>query len=116
MLSVSEFCLIDLLHNTIAVAVVFSKSGLQHAVQRLYKENAVSKAPGALRRYYSSLFFGAAAAGLAITLISLLSLWLLPHKLVSPALQPLLGYASALIFIRSARSMISNLLQAEGKA
>ena len=116
MFSVAEFGLIALVQNTIAVAVVFSKSGLQHAVQRFYKENAVSKAPGALRRYYSSLFFGAAGAGLAITLIFLLSLWLLPHKLVSPALQRLLGYASALIFIRSVQSMISNLLQAEGKA
>lgn len=114
--SVAEFGLIALVQNTIAVAVVFSKSGLQHAVQRFYKENAISKAPGTVRRYYSSLFFGAAGVGLAITLIFLLSLWLVPQKLVSVPLQRLLGYASGLIFIRSIQSMISNLLQVEGKA
>src|SRR5229473_140948 len=39
MFSVAEFGLIALVQNTIAVAVVFSKSGLQHAVQRLDRKS-----------------------------------------------------------------------------
>ncbi len=112
--SVAEYGLIALVLNSISVAVVFSKFGLQHSVQRFYKENAVSPEPGALRRYYSSLFVGGGGIGLAVTALFLLGLWLVPAKLVGHHLQHLLGYASALIFFRSITSIITNLLQVEG--
>jgi O-antigen/teichoic acid export membrane protein len=53
--SVEEYGLISLVSNTIAVAVVFSKFGLQTSVQRFLKEHAVSPEPGALRKYYSTV-------------------------------------------------------------
>jgi O-antigen/teichoic acid export membrane protein len=112
--SVAEYGLIALVLNTISVAAVLSKFGLQHSVQRFYKEKAISPVPGALRRYYSSLFLGGGGIGLAVTTLFLLGLWLVPAKLLGTHLHQLLGYASALIFIRATASIINSLLQVEG--
>ncbi len=114
--SVAEFGLIALVQNTIAVVTVFSKFGLQHSVQRFYKEHAVCSEPGKLRRYYSSQFMGALAIGAVVTLLFLGALWVVPNQYVSSNLQRLFGYASALIFIRTVQSIITNLLQAQGNA
>lgn len=114
--TVADFGLIALVQNAVAVAVVFSKFGLQHSVQRFYKENEVSPERGRLRRYYSSLFLGASGAGLGVMAVFLLALWVTPHRWLSPDVQRLMAFASGLIFIRGVQSMFTNLLQVEGKA
>jgi len=114
--TVADYGLIALVQNTVAVAAVFSKFGLQHSVQRFYKENEVSPEPGRLRRYYSSLFLGASGVGLGVMALFLVALWLTPRQWISADVQRLMAFASALIFIRSVQSMITNLLQVEGNA
>jgi O-antigen/teichoic acid export membrane protein len=115
-LTVEQYGLLALVSNTVAVAVVFSKCGLQTSVQRFYKEHAVS-APGTLQTYYSTVYLTAAVLGLMVTLpfVLLLAFRYLPKSVISNQVQLLLGYAAALIFLRSITSMITNLLQVEGR-
>ncbi len=113
--SVEEYGLISLVSNTIAVAVVFSKFGLQTAVQRFFKEHAVSPEPGALRKYYSTVYLSSAGNGLIATVLFLLAVWLAPESLLSPRLRVLFAYAASLILLRSVTAMITNLLQVEGR-
>ncbi|MGA8922597.1 MAG: oligosaccharide flippase family protein, partial [Candidatus Dormiibacterota bacterium] len=113
--SVEEYGLISLVSNTIAVAVVFSKFGLQTAVQRFFKEHAVSPEPGALRKYYSTVYLSSAGNGLIATALFLLAVWLVPASLLSPRLRVLFAYAASLILLRSVTAMITNLLQVEGR-
>ncbi len=115
--SVEQYGLIALVSSTVAVAVVFAKCGLQTSVQRFYKEHAVSSVPGSLRRYYSTVYLTAGGLGLLASLpfAMLLVFRHLPHRVVSDPIQILLGYASALVFLRSTSSMVANLLQVEGR-
>ncbi|HLW98626.1 MAG TPA: flippase [Candidatus Acidoferrales bacterium] len=113
--SVEEYGLISLVSNTIAVAVVFSKFGLQASVQRFYKEQAVHPEPGALRRYYSTVYLGAAGNGFVVTLIFLAALWLVPASLMGTRVRIVFSIAAGLILLRSISSMITNLLQVEGR-
>ena len=115
--TVEQYGLVALVSNTVAVAVVFSKCGLQTSVQRFYKEHAVSERPGNLQRYCSTVYLTAGGAGLLISLpfALLLVFRYLPQNIVSVQVQILFGYAAALIFLRSITSMITNLLQVEGR-
>jgi O-antigen/teichoic acid export membrane protein len=111
---VEQYGLIALVSSVVAVAVVFSKFGLQTSVQRFYKENTVS--PGdSFQRFYSTVFLSAAGMGLTVTAGFLVGLWALPRNLIDPQIRLLLLYAAALIFVRTITSMITNLLQVEGR-
>ena len=114
--SVEQYGLIALVSSTIAVAVVFAKCGLQTYVQRFYKEYAVSPVPGSLRRYYSTVYLTAGFLGLLWSLpFALLMFRYVPRRVISDQIQVLLGFAAALIFLRSISSMVANLLQVEGR-
>ena len=115
--SVEQYGLIALVSSTVAVGVVFAKCGLQTSVQRFYKESAVSSVPGSLRRYYSTVYLTAGLLGLLVSLpfALLLVFRYVPHRVISDQVQILLGYASALIVLRSTTSMVANLLQVEGR-
>jgi O-antigen/teichoic acid export membrane protein len=114
--SVEQYGLIALVSSTIAVAVVFAKCGLQTYVQRFYKEYAVSPVPGSLRRYYSTVYLTAGFLGLLWSLpFALLVFRYVPRRAISDQIQLLLGFAAALIFLRSISSMVANLLQVEGR-
>src|SRR5579863_7694806 len=113
--SVEEYGLISLVSNTIAVAVVFSKFGLQASVQRFYKEQAVHPEPGALRKYYSTVYLGAAGNGIVVTLLFLAAVWLVPSSLMGRRVHIVFSVAAGLILLRSISSMIANLLQVEGR-
>lgn len=113
--SVEEYGLISLVSNTIAVAVVFSKFGLQASVQRFYKEQAVHPEPGALRKYYSTVYLGAAANGFVVSLLFLALVWLVPASYMGVRVRIIFSVAAGLILLRSISSMITNLLQVEGR-
>lgn len=114
--TVEQYGLIALISSTIAVAVVFAKCGLQTYVQRFYKEYAVSPVPESLRRYYSTVYLTAGFLGLLWSLpFALLMFRYLPRRVISDQIQLLLGFAAALIFLRSITSMVVNLLQVEGR-
>jgi O-antigen/teichoic acid export membrane protein len=114
--SVEQYGLIALVSSTIAVAVVFGKCGLQSYVQRFFKEAAVSPAPGSLDRYYSTVYLTAGSLGLLWSLpFALLVFRYVPRRLISDELQLLLGFAATLVFLRSISSMVTNLLQVQGR-
>jgi O-antigen/teichoic acid export membrane protein len=114
--SVEQYGLIALVSSAIAVAVVFGKCGLQTYVQRFFKEAAVSPAPGSLERYYSTVYVTAGSLGLLWSLpFALLVFRYVPGRLISAQLQLLLGFAAALVFLRSISSMVTNLLQVQGR-
>lgn len=115
--TVEQYGLVALVSSTVGVAVVFSKCGLQTSVQRFYKEHAVSLSPENLQRYYSTVYLTAGGLGVLVCIPFGLFLFFryLPEQVISARVQMLLGYAAALIFLRSISSMITNLLQVEGR-
>ncbi len=113
--SVSEYGLISLTLNTIAIATVFSKMGLQQSVLRFYPEYTRDASADAKKRYYSTLFWAATAIGAAVTLVFLLGLWGLPAQWVSPMLRKLMLLAAVLVLVRAMFSIVMNFWRAEGK-
>lgn len=115
--TVEQYGLVALISGTVTVAVVLSKFGLQTSVQRFYQEHAVSLAPENLKRYYSTVYLTAGFLGILVSVpFAILAFYrYLPHSVVSDQIQMLCGYASGLIFLRSVSSMMTNLLQVEGR-
>jgi O-antigen/teichoic acid export membrane protein len=113
--SVSDYGIMSLVLNTIMVLVAFSKFGMQNAVQRFYPEYAKSEDPTAFQRYYSTLFFGAGMIGGLTALAYVVTVLVLPDRLMNPYLKLGSILASALIVIRALRSMQTNLMQIERK-
>jgi len=113
--SVSEYGLISLTLNTIAIATVFSKMGLQQSVLRFYPEYTRNADAEARKRYYSTLFWSATAIGAAATVVFMLGLWGLPAQWVSPTLRKLMLLAAVLVLVRAMFSIVMNFWRAEGK-
>jgi O-antigen/teichoic acid export membrane protein len=113
--SVSDYGIMSLVLNTVMVLTAFSKLGMQNAVQRFYPDYAKSEDPTAFRRYYSTLFFGAGLIGAICMVLYLGTVYVMPNAVVRPYLKFVLAFASALIIIRTLRSMQMNLMQIERK-
>jgi O-antigen/teichoic acid export membrane protein len=113
MFSVSDYGVMSLALNTVMVLTAFSKFGMQNAVQRFYPDYANSSDSGAFRRYYSTLFFGAAAIGGICTLLYIGVVYAMPIDVIQPPLKFALLFAAALIVVRTLRSMQTNLMQIE---
>ena len=113
--SVSEYGLISLTLNTIAIATVFSKLGLQQSVLRFYPEYTRNADAEAKKRYYSTLFWSATAIGAAVMVVFVLGLWGLPSQWFSPMLRKLMLLAAVLVLVRAMFSIVMNFWRAEGK-
>lgn len=113
--SVPEYGLMSLALNTVALAAVFSKLGLQHSLVRFYPEYAHSADPDAKRRYYSTLFWSASSIATLMTLLFVVGVWVAPAGWVSAPVKRLLLFASVLIFVRAVSSIVMNLWRTEGK-
>jgi O-antigen/teichoic acid export membrane protein len=111
--SVADYGTINLITNTVLLLTVVSKFGFQHAVQRYYPESAAD--PNALRRYYSTLFYGTAIFAAVLSVLFGASVLLGSAHFLGITAAGTLLLACALIMIRSLRSMQMNLMQMENK-
>ncbi len=112
-LSVADYGMMSLVFQISAMAAVLSKMGLQNSIQRFYQEQAASSEPGALRRFCSTLLFGAALCGLAVAVLFLIGLELASDSMFSPTLKKVLLIGSGLIFVRGLQPIVMNFLRAQ---
>jgi O-antigen/teichoic acid export membrane protein len=113
--SVADYGTMSLITNTVLLLTVLSKFGFQHAVQRYYPECAGSPDPNALRRYYSTLFYGSALMALALVLVFVASVFFGSGHFLGIGATGALLLACTLVMIRALRSMQMNLMQMENK-
>jgi len=113
--SVSDYGTMGLVLKVILLLTVIGKFGLQNSVQRFYAEDGASLDANKRRRYYSTLFFGAASIGALASLLFITILLLAPSAALSAELRYLFTITAVLIFIRSVQPALIGFLRAEGK-
>lgn len=113
--SVESYGMMALIAQLLLVFTAFAKGGLQNSVQRYHKEHARSEDKNSLRVFYSSTFAGAGVFAILTVIVVTAVTLLLPGKLVGSQFKTILTISSGLIFIRAIKSMVSNLLQVEGR-
>jgi O-antigen/teichoic acid export membrane protein len=113
--SVADYGTLSLILNTVLLLTVVAKFGFQHSVQRYYPEYASSPDPMAVRRYYSTLFYGAGLIGLLCGLAFVGATALGFGSFLGVTATGILLLASSLIVVRGLRSMQLNLMQMENK-
>ncbi len=113
--SVADYGAINLITNTVLLLTVVSKFGFQHAVQRYYPESAGAADPNALRRYYSTLFYGTAIFAAVLSALFGVSVFFGTARFLGITAVGTLLLACALVMVRSLRSMQMNLMQMENK-
>jgi O-antigen/teichoic acid export membrane protein len=113
--SVSDYGTLNLIQNVVLLLTVLAKFGFQHSVQRYYPEHAASADPLAVRRYYSTLFFGTGILGLLFSGAFIAAVGLGFDRYLGFAMTGTLLVATALVVVRSLRSMQLNLMQMENK-
>ena len=113
--SVSDYGAMSLVLKVLLLLTVLGKFGLQNSVQRFYAEEGASSDLNASRRYYSTLFFGAAGTGLLFALLFVLGVSLAPATLVEARLKNLFLLVAVLIVVRSLQPTLIGFLRAEGK-
>jgi O-antigen/teichoic acid export membrane protein len=113
--SVADYGILNLIQNVVLLLTVLAKFGFQHSVQRYYPEHAASTDPLAVRRYYSTLFFGTGVLGLLFSAAFVGAVVLGLDRYLGFTMTGTLVIASALVVVRSLRSMQLNLMQMENK-
>jgi O-antigen/teichoic acid export membrane protein len=113
--SVSDYGTLNLIQNVVLLLTVLAKFGFQHSVQRYYPEHAASADPLAVRRYYSTLFFGTGVLGLLFSAAFVAAVALGLDRFLGFTMTGTLLVASLLVVVRSLRSMQLNLMQMEDK-
>lgn len=110
--SVADYGLMSLVLKVTAIFIALSKLGLQNSALRFYQEHAAAGDRTALRRYFSTLFFGSAGIAAIVMALFLAGVWVMPATLVTLELKKLLSFAAILI-ITSVWSIICGFLQVE---
>src|SRR5215471_14223561 len=113
--SVADYGTLNLIQNTVLLLTVLAKFGFQHALQRFYPEHAASQDPLALRRYYSTLFYGSGLLGGFFSSLFLGAMVFGFGRFLGISVTGTLALATTLVVIRSLRSMQLNLMQMENK-
>jgi O-antigen/teichoic acid export membrane protein len=113
--SVADYGTLNLIQNTVLLLTVLAKFGFQNSVQRYYPEHAGSADPLAVRRYYSTLFFGTGLLALFLTFMFVGGVALGFGRTLGITATGTLILACSLILIRALRSMQLNLMQMENK-
>jgi O-antigen/teichoic acid export membrane protein len=113
--SVADYGILALVQSSVALLTVVAKFGFQHSVQRYYPEYASAADPFAVRRYYSTLFYGTGLVAFVLTSVFLGSVALGLGRFLGMAATGALVVACSLIVIRALRSMQLNLMQMENK-
>lgn len=113
--SVADYGTLNLIQNSVLLLTVLAKFGFQHSVQRYYPEYAGSSDPLAVRKYYSTLFFGTGLIALLLTFLFIGASALGLGRFLGMAATGTLVVACCLIVIRAVRSMQLNLMQMENK-
>lgn len=115
--SVEEYGLLSLIASALLILVAVAKLGVQHSIVRFYAEAAVAKAGSGLAQFYSTVFFGLAASGLAASV-----LWAVSSQLIAaerwsdPRIRGLLLLTAGLVFIRAVDSGLANILRAQQRS
>src|SRR5262245_56077767 len=113
--SVADYGTLNLVLSTVLLLTVLAKFGFQQALQRFYPEHAASADPMALRRYYSTLFYGSGLLGGLFSAVFLGAVVLGLGRFLGVSATGILTVATLLVVIRSLRSMQLNLMQMENK-
>jgi O-antigen/teichoic acid export membrane protein len=111
--SVADYGLMGLVLKVTAIFIALSKLGLQNSALRFYQEHAAAGDRTALRRYFSTLFFGSAGVAAFVMLVFLAGIWVMPATLVTLGVKKLLSFAAILIVTGGMCSIISGFLQVE---
>jgi O-antigen/teichoic acid export membrane protein len=114
-LTVEQFGLMNLAMNIVLAAVTMGKVGMQTAVQRFHREHMESGDASAVRRYYSTIFFGTGLTGASVGVVMLLAIFAMQPLLPDATTRNVFLLASALVLIRALQSIVMNLLQAENR-
>ncbi|MBI3899536.1 MAG: oligosaccharide flippase family protein [Gammaproteobacteria bacterium] len=115
-LTTEEYGLMGYIGTTLATLVCIGKLGVQHATVRFYAEVRAGKRDVGLGEYYSTVIFGMAAMGLAVTVVWATITQLLPHWFYDSRLPALLLLTSSLIIIRVVDSGLVNQLRAQQRS
>lgn len=113
--SVADYGMMALVLKVILLFTVVAKFGLQNSVQRFYAEDGASSDQARSTKYYSTMFFGALAMALLVTVVFVGGLLVTPARIVSPGLRYLLLIAAALILTRSLQPTLIGFLRAQGR-
>lgn len=113
--SVADYGLMGLVLKIVGAATVLAKMGMQNSVTRFYEEGKASPDKEALRRFYSTLFFGIGLGAVVLTVLFALGVWALPAAMISSYLKDLLLFGSALILIRGTQAVLAGFLRVEGR-
>lgn len=115
--TVAEYGTMALVTSTILFMVGVGKLGLQHSVVRYYSEVEAGARQNTTRQFFSTVLFGMIGVGLIVTLLSVVTVAVLPTSWLSNAqTKYLIILASPLVFIRVVDSAMSNLLRAQQKS
>jgi O-antigen/teichoic acid export membrane protein len=111
--SVADYGLMGLVLKIVAAATVLAKMGIQNSVTRFYEEEKASPDKNALRRFYSTLFFGIGFCAVVVTVLFALGVWALPGAMIAPYLKDLLLFGAILILIRGTQTVLAGFLRVE---
>ena len=112
--SVAEYGLISIINLTILFLTSGAKLGLQSSAQRFYHEGE-TQSPAQLTRYTSTLIVGTSLISALACCGLTAGVFLTPDSLLGPPVKKALMAGLALIVIRNARSLITNLLSVRGE-
>jgi O-antigen/teichoic acid export membrane protein/glycosyltransferase involved in cell wall biosynthesis len=117
MFSVSEYGILSLISATLLLLVGLGKLGLQHAVVRFYSEVRSGRRPESTEQFVSTVVFGMASVGLAVTIAWAVVSQVIPAGFWNDArLPPLLLLTAALVVLRVVDSGLVNLLRAQERS
>jgi O-antigen/teichoic acid export membrane protein len=111
--SVADYGMIDFIQKILLAPTALSKAGMQNSVLRFYDEKGFSTNREAARSYYSTMLFGVAGMAVVTTLIFLVAVKVVLKQVIDSPLATLLCFASALILLRAAESILLSFLRIE---
>jgi O-antigen/teichoic acid export membrane protein len=117
LLSVDEYGVMNLIATVLALTVALAKLGVQHSAVRFYSEVKAGKHGVGIEGYASTVVYGMAATGLAVTL-----LWALASQFIPDAwwnderVRPLMLFTAVLILVRVIDSALINQLRAQERS
>jgi len=111
--SVADYGLISIINLTILFLTSAAKLGLQFSAQRFYHEGETQSA-SQLTRYTSTLIVGSSLISAIACCGLTVSVFLVPDSLLSAPVKKAVMAGLALIVVRNARSLVTNLLSVRG--
>jgi O-antigen/teichoic acid export membrane protein len=117
LLTVEEYGVMNLVATALALMVAVGKLGMQHAALRFHAEVRVREGEAGLLRHSSTVLFGMAAVGLAVSALWAAGSQALPDSWWSdPRVAPLFAFTAVLVVVRVVESALVNPLRAQERS